>query len=276
RNLEEEFKEIKGIPNPDKNASNSSNATGGFGELGRNFEFMMLKLAQLETLCELQQVEIESLKKTVKGLAEHVDHEDSVVSMVQKDEGTRLQEAQHALKRVLTKHVHQRATKEFHPKPPSAGRPEAKPDVQKAAEDRSGHTGPLKEAARRAELLLKRKTTKADAASLDSSLSNKDPVELAKDLVEARTGDAKSLAESTADAYEDAKDKVAFIAQTTIDTVEMAVQILLKGFTDWDADCVIKAPTTYVPEWSWEGKRRQIPTIALDFGRQWCWVSLMN
>ena len=30
RNLEEEFKEIKGIPNPDKNASNSSNATGGF------------------------------------------------------------------------------------------------------------------------------------------------------------------------------------------------------------------------------------------------------
>ena len=70
--------------------------------------------------------------------------------------------------------------------------------------------------------------------------------------------------------------QVAFIAQTTIDTVEMAVQILLKGFTDWDADCVIKAPTTYVPEFTWEGKRRQIPTIALDFGRQWCWVSLMN
>ena len=181
RNLEEEFKEINGIPNPEKNASNASNATKGFlagcstqsrrqhssltirpmtfipvpgqgfGELGRNFEFMMLKLAQLETLCELQQVEIESLKKTVKGLAEHVDHQDSVVSLVQKDEGTRMQEAQHTLKRVLSKHVHQRATKEFHPKPRTAGRPTPKPHVQRDAKGRSGRTGPFKEAGETAE-----------------------------------------------------------------------------------------------------------------------------
>ena len=69
---------------------------------------------------------------------------------------------------------------------------------------------------------------------------------------------------------------MAFIAQTTIDTVEMAVQILLKGFTDWDADCIIKQPTTYVPKWCWKGKCNEMASIALDFGRQACWVRLMG
>ena len=77
---------------------------------------MMLKLAQLETLCELQQAELETLRKTVKGLAEHVDHPDSVASLVQKDEKTRMQETQQTLKRVLAKHAQQHKNKDFHPK----------------------------------------------------------------------------------------------------------------------------------------------------------------
>ena len=106
----------------------------------------MLKLAQLETLCELQQVEIESLRKTVKGLAEHLDHPDSVASLVQKDEKTRMQETQQTLKRVLAKHAQQHKNKDFHPKTSRQNHPaDAKPDSPK----RAGEAG----ASDRAELL---------------------------------------------------------------------------------------------------------------------------
>ena len=96
---------------------------------------MMLKLAQLETLCELQQAELETLRKTVKGLAEHVDHPDSVASLVQKDEKARMQETQQTLKRVLAKHARQHKNKDFHPKASRQNyRPaDAKPESPKRA-----------------------------------------------------------------------------------------------------------------------------------------------
>ena len=90
--------------------------------------------------------------------------------------------------------------------------------------------------------------------------------------------------------------KVAFVANTVIDTVEMAVQILLKGFTDWAADCEISGPSIrdYIEECEITGSREQsmgwwgtirIPIIecrrrsvlmALDWGRQKCWIRLMG
>ena len=96
---------------------------------------MMLKLAQLETLCELQQAELETLRKTVKGLAEHVDHPDSVASLVQKDEKARMQETQQTLKKVLAKHAQQHKNKDFHPKASRQNyRPaDAKPESSKRA-----------------------------------------------------------------------------------------------------------------------------------------------
>ncbi|CAE7244003.1 unnamed protein product [Symbiodinium sp. CCMP2592] len=276
-NLKEEFNEINGIPNPENVTSNSSNATHGFGELGRNFEFMMLKLAQLETLCELQQVEIESLKKTVKGLAEHVDHQDSVVSLVQKDESARVQEAQHTLKRVLAKHARQHKTKEFHPTLARQGRHETKTEARAEGSRRADSSGPLKATSQAQAMLLKRgKTTKADMGSLDSSLSAKGVpiVDEVKDFVEDRVEDVKSVAESTADAYEQAVDKVAFIAQTTIDTVEMAVQILLKGFTDWSAGCEDPVwPSIEFFDWTLINLGAG---IYAQFGYQSCWVRLMG
>eukprot|EP00439_Symbiodinium_sp_Y106_P083978 s846_g24.t1 len=274
KNLQEEFKEINDIPNPENVTTNASNASHGFGEIGRNFEFMMLKMAQLETLCELQQVEIESLKTTVKGLAKHVDYQDSVMSLLQKDEGMRVQDAQHTLKRVLTKHAHQHKTNEFHPTqtPPSRGRPEAKPDTQRAND--GARRAEAFEAGSQAEamLLKRKKAVKADTASLDSAVSSKGiPIyDDAKDFVEDRIEDVKSVAESTADAYEAAADKVAFVAQTTIDTVEMAVQILLKGFTDWNAGCEDPVwPSIKFFDWFGGG-------ILATWGKQKCWVRLMG
>ena len=164
KNMEQEFKEMNGIPNPANftlngsmpNASqgfwadqrhknpflrypgpchSSPNSCQGVGELGKSFEFMMLKLAQLETLCELQQVEIETLRKTVKGLAEHVDHPDSVASLVQKDEKSRMQETQQTLKRVLAKHAQQHKNKDFQPEASRQNYrpPDTNPDSPKRA-----------------------------------------------------------------------------------------------------------------------------------------------
>ncbi|CAE7700854.1 unnamed protein product [Symbiodinium sp. CCMP2592] len=252
KNLEEEFKEINDIPNPENVTNNASNATHGFGELGRNFEFMMLKLAQLETLCELQQVEIESLKKTVKGLAEHVDHEDSVASLVQKDESTRMQEAQNTLKRVLTKHARQHKSKDFHPAPPNQ---DHKPDAQEKATEEL-----LSEGAK-----LKQKNSWNVGGWINDAVQ--DTVDLGKDAAQA----VKSAANSAAAEYEKAADKVAWVAQKTIDTVEMAVQILVKGFTDWNAGCAN-------PEWPtmrfWNNQFGS--GIMADWGKQHCWVRLMG
>ena len=93
---------------------------------------------------------------------------------------------------------------------------------------------------------------------------------------------------------------MAFVANTVIDTVEMAVQILLKGFTDWSANCDISGPSVrdYINECSITGWK-QITTkilgvtivvgtkpivecqkksvlMALDWGRQTCWIRLMG
>ncbi|CAE7239452.1 unnamed protein product [Symbiodinium sp. CCMP2592] len=302
KNMQGEFEDMNAIPNPANFTLNGSmqNASQGVGELGKSFEFMMLKLAQLETLCELQQLEIESLKTTVKGLAEHVDHPDSVASLVQKDEKTRMQETQQTLKRVLAKHARQHKTKEFLPTLARQGRHEAKPEAGGAERSRrADSSGPFKATGQAEAMLLQRgKTTKADTASLDSAVSAKGiPIyDDVKDFAEDRIEDVKSVAESTADAYEAAADKVAFVANTVIDTVEMAVNILLRGFTDWAADCDISGPSIrdYVDECSITGYREErgifgwtfrIPIVeckqksvlmALNWGRQKCWIRLMG
>ena len=144
-------------------------------------------------------------------------------------------------------------------------------------------------------------------------------------ISEPKYEDVQSIAESTADAYSAATDKVAstssdllqelealdsrgwsffsfgaakvaFIANTAIDTVEMAVAILLKGFSDWGADCEISGPSIrdYIEECEITGSREQrmgwwgtirVPIIecrqrsvlmALDWGRQKCKISLMG
>ncbi|CAE7248649.1 hypothetical protein AK812_SmicGene4922 [Symbiodinium microadriaticum] len=284
KNMEAEFKEMNDIPNPANftlngnmpNASQGVWADQRVGELGKSFEFMMLKLAQLETLCELQQAELETLRKTVKGLAEHVDHPDSVASLVQKDEKARMQETQQTLKKVLAKHAQQHKNKDFHPK---ASRQNYRPaDAKPESSKRAAEAG----ASDRAELL-------AGGAQQSGSKGSQRIFGEVAGWFGDRIEDVQSIAESTADAYSAATDKVAstssdllqvaFIANTAIDTVEMAVAILLKGFSDWGADCEISGPSIrdYIEECEITGSREQRSVLmALDWGRQKCKISLMG
>ena len=77
---------------------------------------------------------------------------------------------------------------------------------------------------------------------------------------------ATSLSPTTT-AYEAASDQVSFVANTVIDSVEMAVDILVNGFSDWNAGC----PDTRTPDMSIDGNG-----IHVDWGRQKCWVRLMG
>ncbi|CAE7949289.1 unnamed protein product [Symbiodinium sp. KB8] len=215
--------QMNAIPDPAVNQTENetgkdANATKaeepeGLGGLGRTLEFMMLKITQLETLAEVQQAEIVSLRKH---LQEHLnaDHTDSKVALVQKDPDAHMEEIQATMKGVIKKHAHQLKHREFHSKA---------------------------RAASQAELLEKRqKTTKADAASLESSLSSKIPiVDDAIDFVEDRVEDVKDgtglVGDALGNAYDSAKDKIDFVARTTIDSVQMAMDILVRGFTDWNA-----------------------------------------
>ena len=61
--------------------------------------------------------------------------------------------------------------------------------------------------------------------------------------------------------------QVSFVANTVIDTVEMAVDILVRGFSDWSAGC----PDTRTPDMTVD-----LNGIHVDWGRQSCWVSLMG
>ena len=69
------------------------------------------------------------------------------------------------------------------------------------------------------------------------------------------------------DAYEAAADQVSFVATTVIDSVEMAVDILIRGFTDWNAGC---------DESSWPSMRIDASGLNVNWGRQKCWVRLMG
>ena len=97
---------------------------GAIGELGKSLEFLMLKVAQLETLAELQQTELGMAQKElgeqralIEKLQKKVDPDEAGVSMAQKQKSSeeRVQEAHDVLKRVVQKHAHQRDHREYHP-----------------------------------------------------------------------------------------------------------------------------------------------------------------
>ena len=106
---------LKQIPDP-TNKTGQDNETDGFGGLAKQLEFMMLKMVQLETLCEMQQYEIETLRLKVK---EHdkilsKDHE-GLIQLPERDPETHLKKAQETMERVAVKHSKQLTTRNFHP-----------------------------------------------------------------------------------------------------------------------------------------------------------------
>ncbi|CAE6929380.1 unnamed protein product, partial [Symbiodinium sp. KB8] len=57
------------------------------------------------------------------------------------------------------------------------------------------------------------------------------------------TDGAGLVGDALGDAYEGATDQIAFVANTAIDTVGKAIDILKRGFTDWRAWCSLNLPT---------------------------------
>ncbi|CAE7485100.1 unnamed protein product [Symbiodinium natans] len=107
----------------------------------------MLKVAQLETLAELQQTEIGIQAEKIEKLEKHLGMEpsDSGASMAQKTSEKSMQLVQATLKRVVEKHARQRDTRQYHP---AAHRqqPEAEGEVEseesEELEEDPGREGP--------------------------------------------------------------------------------------------------------------------------------------
>ncbi|CAE7263886.1 proS, partial [Symbiodinium sp. CCMP2592] len=234
------MKEATEIPDP--NGTNAS--TGGDG-LAKNLEFLMLKVAQLETAVELQQVEIRmgrtEIKRLNKKLDEYIGTQPGGAAppgapsllQTQAEEKVRLQQAQAILKKVFHKHQHQREKREF-----------VTPMTEKRHQDSQSQAKESKEQ------LLQRQQKKASSqksegqaggTELDAAVSSK----IIGTVVDAVVDGAESFGGAIAEGYEQTSDKVAFVANTVIDTTEKAMQILTRGFT-FDADCDLPRPTSTI------------------------------
>lgn len=173
------------------------------------------------------------------------------------------------MKKVLHKHNHQRDRREFS----SHQQTRVSEEQRKPKEDEASRSS----ADEKARLLQRRaKTSKRSSAAaqhLDSSVSSKgvpivdDVVDAVEDGVDAVTDGTGLIGDALGDAYEAAEDQVSFVANTVIDSVEMAVDILIRGFTDWNAGC---------DENRWPSMSVGSQGIDVDWGRQRCWVRLMG
>ncbi|CAE7557109.1 carA2, partial [Symbiodinium sp. CCMP2456] len=81
------------------------------------------------------------------------------------------------------------------------------------------------------------------------------------DGAKAIGGEVLSAADTVGNAFDEATDKVAFVAETVIDTVEKAAAIITKGFADTGADCSFSLPKFAVDE---EGFTFTLPRIRLQ------------
>ena len=257
-NAEKDMAEMNSIPNPE-NAS--GNSTHGMGELGRNLEFLMLKIVQLETVVELQQHEIQELRDVV---AEHLeeDHEEPTASLEQVAPSARKEKAQEVLKKVMHKHNRQRETKDFRPEavpapPPAPPAEEGGSLLSKRAEATSS---------RRRGWPRRRRRFFSSVTSAVSSAANT-VADTASDVAAAANDGTGLVGDALGDAYSAAENQVTFVANTVIDSVEMAVDILIRGFSDWNAGC----PDTRMPSMSVDSNGMRV-----DWGRQKCWVRLMG
>lgn len=236
-------------------------------------EFITLKLAQLETVAELQQVEIHKL-------LQKVDEQDKEIQSLKAQAGTapgptpsfaqeaqehRVEVATSVFKKVVQKHLHQRQKREF-----------VTPFSGKATPSSPKPSTPRAKAAKGHEAMMQRSSAHArgNQTSLDTAVSAKfvdDFVDTVSDVGGAALGTITDgtgmIGDALGDAYEHAADQISFVANTVIDTVEMAVTILLRGFTDWDASC---------PDMQWPSMTVNSNGLYVDWGKQYCYIRLMG
>lgn len=230
----------------------------GMGDLGRNLEFMMMKIAQLETVVELQQLQIKDMNEWRKAhmSQEHNDPQQPPSTQeVQLAAKTKIRQAHDTLKGVLRKHKKQLETRTFATKAHETQQPQKRPQQPRAVPTNSTEVAP----GGAGKALLQRSERGEEERSLDATVNSK-----VFDVLTSGTG---LVGDALGDAYERATDPVAFVAETVVDTVEMAVDILSRGFTDFKAGCSPRsAPGVKVDE----------SGFSVSFGRQKCWFRLMG
>eukprot|EP00913_Durusdinium_trenchii_P030664 g28719.t1 len=251
-NLANDIKEAASIPNLENHTNQTDQSKHGFGQLGANLEFLMLKVAQLETIVELQQIEIHKLNEWK---SKHMsDEHNSTEAASEIQSKAKTQNAVEVLKKVLDKHNRQRENRDFGAK--------ARHSEHKISKSKESS-------------LLQRQKIQASRVndskkSLDSTVASKvidDVVDEVDDVGDAVTDGTGLVGDALGDAYESAADQVSFVANTVIDSVEMAVDILIRGFTDWNAGC---------DENRYPSMDVDSNGLRVDWGRQKCWVRLMG
>ncbi|CAE7242733.1 unnamed protein product [Symbiodinium sp. CCMP2592] len=240
--LDGDMKDFKQLPDLEKKGE-------GMGTLGKSLEFLMLKVAQLETLAELQQVELGNQRVLIKKMHEKMDFDEAEVSMAQQGSEERVQEAHAVLKRVIQKHARQREDRKYHPEAQRA------PSEAKEAEpEEEQEEGP--------------------GALLQKQEDGFNPIGWVSDVASAAVDslDGTGLTgNALTDAYKEVKKQgtgkaLEFVRNTDISTVEMAVAILTAGFDDWSADC-----DNVAPQLGLSGD-----ALYIDFGHNACEISLMG
>ncbi|CAE7367409.1 unnamed protein product [Symbiodinium sp. CCMP2592] len=115
-NLGHDADEANAIPLPHEEGNVSdSNATNGIESFGdRNWEFLLLKVAQLETVVHLQQAELTAAHTEIDALKEHVGLDVQHIAVAKK-KSRDPQAAGDVLKTVLDKHQRQRETRNYDP-----------------------------------------------------------------------------------------------------------------------------------------------------------------
>ncbi|CAE7037360.1 unnamed protein product [Symbiodinium sp. CCMP2456] len=259
-NLQADMKDVNGIPNPiGQNESENNETNEGFGDLAKNLEFLLLKVAQLETVAEMhearietQQLQIDEHRKVIEAQQKEIEALKGegreggpagglFLEIEHKDAQTRLSEAQNILTSVIKKHTRQRQTRKFHEEPESEVE---EPEVELAGEG----------------------ATSQQSSSTNESVSwpwehrrrRVNPVDI-----------AKSVADTMSDGYNAAADKAKWVAENTINTVEIAIKVLSNGFSDFGASCPTRIAAGFVSVDMHNGFR-------IRFGNFNCKISLIG
>jgi len=112
-NIQHDLEEAKDIPEPESDAKEAEGL--GLGSLAKNLEFLMLKVAQLETAVELLEEKTEKQERELQKCMEEKSGPKPEPSLLEikalKEE--RAQHVQTVLEKVLRKHEHQKKTRQF-------------------------------------------------------------------------------------------------------------------------------------------------------------------
>ncbi|CAE7279738.1 carA2 [Symbiodinium pilosum] len=289
-----DINQTQNLPDPEGNYSDPQNRTG-LGRLAQSLEFLYLKVAELETAVELQNIELQlahqQAQLEIQGLKDRLDQKDAALRQLQAKLRQHAAEPAHhdadaALLDDRPPPMQQRHRKAWLDKGPERQQRQRQRmgekerlELQPTTADRCRKAGQLFKNDRWSKSGPEAGT---ESSELDSSVSSKIPVvddvvdvgesvgDGVGDVVDATADVATDgtglVGDALTDAYVAAADKVAFVANTVITTVEQAVAILLGGF-DFSAGC---------PHWTWPTLDVSNTGISVGFGRQSCEVVLVG